>query len=104
MYAIVEISGKQYKVKEKDVIWVDRLDKEVGEEFEVDKVLLLRKDDKVEIDPKELKNVKIKCEVLNHVKGEKIIVFKKKKRKNYRRKKGHRQKYTEIMIKEIKEG
>ncbi len=101
MYAVFEIGGKQYKVKEGDVIDVELLPYDVGEEVETDKVLLVRNGD-IKIGTPYVEGAKIKFKVLEHGKGEKIIVFKYKPKVRYRRKKGHRQPYTRILIEEIR--
>ena len=103
MFAIVEIKGKQYKVQPGTYVYVDYMrEKEIGEEVEFNDVLLLNKEDgETLIGKPVLENVKVKTKVLAHVKGDKIIVFKKKRRKGYKVKKGHRQKYTKLQIEEI---
>ena len=101
MYAVFERGGKQYKVKEGDVIDVELLPYDVGEEVETDKVLLVRNGD-IKIGTPYVEGAKIKFKVLEHGKGEKIIVFKYKPKVRYRRKKGHRQPYTRILIEEIR--
>ncbi len=101
MYAIVEIAGKQYKFSEGDILNVDKLNID-GNEATFDKVLLLVKDNDIKVGTPVLNNVKITAEILDkEVKGDKIIVFKFKRRKNFRRKKGHRQKFTKVKIKKI---
>lgn len=101
MYAIVEIAGKQYKFSEGDVLNVDKLNLD-GNEATFDKVLLLVKDNDIKVGTPVLNNVKVTAEILDkEVKGDKVIVFKFKRRKNFRRKKGHRQKFTKIKIKKI---
>ncbi len=102
MYAIIETGGKQYKVEEGQQLKVEKLDAEVGSEVSIDKVLLVKKDDEILTGAPLLENAKVVAEVLETAKGKKIIVFKYKRRKNYRRKKGHRQWYSKIKIKEIK--
>lgn len=102
MLAVVEIGGKQYLVSPKQKLEVDKLNKKEGEEVIFDKVLLFQKGKKVEIGTPYVKGVKVVAEVLSHKKGPKLIVFKYKPKKRYRKKKGHRQTFTEIEIKEIK--
>jgi len=101
MYAIVEISGKQYKVAENSVIDVDKMevtDKQVN----FDKILLLVSGEEIKVGAPTVPNVKITAEVLDpKVKGDKVVVFKWKRRKNMRRKKGHRQQFTKIRIQKI---
>ena len=102
MYAIVEISGKQYKVQEGDIVFVDRLeDKEEGSKITFDKVLLVSDENKVTIGQGTVKGAKVEASVIGHGKSKKIIVFKFKAKKNYRRTQGHRQPYTKIQIEKI---
>lgn len=98
MYAIVEIAGKQYKVTEGSILNVDKLNIE-GNEVIFDRILLVATENEIKVGKPIVENVKIKAEILDEeVKGKKIVVFKWKRRKGYRRKKGHRQKYTKIKI------
>jgi len=98
MYAIVEIAGKQYKVSEGSVLNVDKLNIQ-DNEILFDRILLVVTENEVKVGKPTVENVKIKAQIIDkEVKGKKIIVFKWKRRKGYRRKKGHRQKYTKIKI------
>ncbi len=102
MYAIVEISGKQYKVQEGDIVFVDRLESvEEGSKVTFDKVLLVSDDKKVLVGQDTVKGAKVEASVIGHGKGKKIVVFKYKAKKNYRRTQGHRQPYTKIQIEKI---
>lgn len=102
MYAIVEISGKQYKVQEGDIVFVDRLENvEEGKEVTFDKVLFISDGKKVTVGTDTVKGAKVKATVVGHGKAKKIIVFKYKAKKNYRRTQGHRQPYTKIQIEKI---
>jgi len=102
MFAIVNIKGKQYKISEKQKLFVPKLNEEVGSKVKFSDVLAYSQDDKsLQVGAPMLK-MKIEATVLDHVKDEKVMVFKKKRRKNYRRTKGHRQQYTEIEINSIK--
>ncbi|MCD4796337.1 MAG: 50S ribosomal protein L21 [Candidatus Cloacimonetes bacterium] len=102
MYAIVDFKGTQFKVEKDQTIKVPYLNQyEIGTEFEIDRVLLLQKDKDTVIGKPTVKNAKIIAEVVSHLKDKKIIVFKKKRRKGYEKKQGHRQNYTEIKIKDI---
>lgn len=101
MYAVVEIAGKQFKVVATSTIRVPRLQAEVGKKVEFDKVLLLAEDGTVKVGNPTVKGAKVEAKVLNHGKDEKVIVFKKKRRKGYRVKRGHRQGYTELEITKI---
>jgi len=101
MYAVIETGGKQYKVSEGMVIEVEKLPVSVGEEVELDKVLMVVDDNGVRVGQPFLEGAKVKALVQAQIKGPKIIVFKYKPKKRYRRKKGHRQLYTRLLIKEI---
>ncbi len=102
MYAIVEISGKQYKVQEGDIVFVDRLEeKEEGSKVTFDKVLMISDDKKVTIGQDTVKGASVEASVIGHGKSKKIIVYKYKAKKNYRRTQGHRQPYTKIQIEKI---
>tara|TARA_B100000674_G_scaffold350660_1_gene294014 strand:- start:161 stop:508 length:348 start_codon:yes stop_codon:yes gene_type:complete len=102
MYAIVEIAGQQFKVQKDQKVYVHRLDAEAGSKIDFDKVLLIEDKGKVNVGAPAVAGAKVTAEVLNHVKGDKVIVFKKKRRKGYKKKNGHRQAFTELSIKGIK--
>ena len=102
MYAIIESCGKQYKVAEGDVVFFEKLDAKEGEKVTFDKVILVSNEGNVEIGNPYVKGVKVEGKVVSHGKGKKIIVFKYKAKKNYRRKQGHRQPYTKIEITSVK--
>jgi large subunit ribosomal protein L21 len=102
MYAIVEIAGQQFKVQKDQKVFVHRLDAEAGKKLEFDRVLLVEDAGKVTLGAPAIEGAKVTAEVLEHVKGDKVIVFKKKRRKGYRVKNGHRQQFTAITIKSIK--
>ncbi len=102
MYAIVEISGHQYKVSDKDVIYVDRQQVEVDKKITLDKVLLTSDGKgKVKVGTPTLEKAKVVAKVVDHVKGDKLIVFKKKRRKGYQVTRGHRRHLTRILIEKI---
>ena len=101
MYAIVDISGKQFKVTQDQFVYAPLMEGEEGASVEFDKVLLLDNDGKVEVGAPLVKGVKISGKILGHVKGDKVIVFKKKRRKGYKVKNGHRQDFTKILIEGI---
>ncbi len=102
MYAIVEILGQQFKVEAGKKLFVHRMNEaENGSAIEFDKVLLVDKDGEVSVGTPVVEGAKVVGEVVSHVRGEKVIVFKKKRRKTYRKRNGHRQDFTEVMIKEI---
>ena len=102
MYAVIESCGKQYKVAEGDVVFFEKLDAEEGKKVTFDKVILVSNEGKVEVGNPYVKGVKVEGKVVSHGKGKKIIVFKMKAKKNYRRKQGHRQPYTKVEITTIK--
>lgn len=105
MYAIVEIRGKQYKVQEGDIVFVDRMESiEEGKEIEFDKVLFISNEDKITIGENTVKGAKVKASVVGHGKSKKIIVYKYKAKKNERKIRGHRQPYTKIQIEAITDG
>ncbi len=102
MFAIVDIKGKQYKVTENDKIFINRLKDDVGAKLSFDNVLMFSQDEKsFQVGAPKL-SMNVEATVLGHVKDDKVLVFKKKRRKGYKRTKGHRQQYTEIQINSIK--
>lgn len=98
MYAIVEIGGKQYKVEKDQKLYVPRLKAEVGDTVDVDRVLLVSGDDGVQVGAPTVAGATASLKVLRHLKADKVIVFKKKRRKGYKVKNGHRQPYTQVSI------
>src|SRR5450759_421801 len=98
MYAIVEIAGQQFKVEHGKKIFVHRLEFEDGKEVEFDKVLLIEDEGKITIGEPTIKGAVVGARVLEKVRGDKVIVFKKKRKKGYRVKNGHRQNFTQIEI------
>ena len=94
MFAVIKTGGKQYKVAKDDVIEVEKIDLEAGKSVELGEVLMLSDGGKVDVGAPFLAGAKVSADVVEHTRGDKIIVFKKKRRKNYRRKKGHRQDLT----------
>lgn len=101
MYAIVDIAGQQFKVEEGNKIYVHRLKNEVGSSVSFDKVLLTDKDGAVNVGSPYISGATVNAKVLEHLKGNKVIVFKKKKHKGYDKKNGHRQYLTQIQIESI---
>ena len=101
MYAVVETGGKQYKVSQGDVISVERLSGKAGEKVALEKILMINGGNKTVIGNPVVKSAKVVGEIVKEGRGEKIIVFKMKRRKNYRRTRGHRQTYTSLKITEI---
>jgi len=101
MYAIVEIAGQQFKAEAGRRLYVHRLEAEQGSVVEFEKVLLIDVDGNVTVGEPTVKGAKIVCEILSHLKDDKVLIFKKKRRKGYRKLNGHRQYFTEIRINEI---
>ena len=101
MYAIVEIAGQQFKVEQDQQIFVHRLEAEEGSKIDFDKVLLMDNAGKVNVGAPVIKGAKVTAKVLEHLKGDKVIVFKKKRRKGYKVKNGHRQYLTKLEILKI---
>ncbi|KJD31695.1 50S ribosomal protein L21 [Tamlana nanhaiensis] len=101
MYAIVEIAGQQFKVEKDQKVYVNRLQTEEGKEVSFDNVLLLGDGDNVTVGAPAIDGAQVGAKVLKHLKGDKVIVFKKKRRKGYRVKNGHRQALSEIVIESI---
>lgn len=101
MYAIVETGGKQYQVQAGQIVDVERLPAEVGQEVELDQVLLVADDDEVQVGQPTVEGAKVRATVLRQDRGRKMIVFKFKPKERYRRKAGHRQSFTRLRIDEI---
>jgi large subunit ribosomal protein L21 len=101
MYAIVEIAGQQFKVEKDQQIFVHRLEGEEGANLEFDKVLLIEDGKNVKVGTPVVEGAKVSAKILSHLKGDKVIVFKKKRRKGYKKKNGHRQYLTKISIENI---
>jgi len=101
MYAIVEIAGHQFKVEKDQRVFVNRLQTEEGKKVSFDNVLLVGDGDNVTVGAPAIDGAQVGAKVLKHLKGDKVIVFKKKRRKGYRVKNGHRQSLTEIVIESI---
>lgn len=98
MYAIVEIAGQQFKVEEGRKIFVHRLDAAEGDNVEFEKVLLLDNDGTVTVGEPVIENMVVEGRVLAHPRGDKVIIFKKKRRKGYQKRSGHRQDFTQVEI------
>ncbi len=102
MFAIVEIAGQQFKVEKDQYLYVHRMQQhEVGASIELNKVLLVNNNGSISVGLPTLSGATIKAKVLDHLKGDKVIVFKKKRRKGYRKLNGHRQMFTKIQIEAI---
>ncbi|KZB70917.1 MULTISPECIES: 50S ribosomal protein L21 [Thalassospira] len=102
MYAIIKTGGKQYKVAANDVIKVEKIAAQAGETVKLEEVLMVAGDGAPKVGAPLVKGASVTAEVLEQAKGDKVIVFKKKRRHNYRRKNGHRQNLTVLRIKDIK--
>jgi large subunit ribosomal protein L21 len=101
MYAVIQTGGKQYKICPGEVLRVEKLNAEVSSEIEIPEVLMVVDKNKTEIGKPVVKAAKVKAQILEHGLGKKVIVMKKKRRKGYKVKRGHRQPFTTLEIKEI---
>ncbi len=101
MFAVIQSGGKQYRVKQNDVIKVEKLAGEAGDNISLDRVLMLAGDDGAKFGAPVLEGASVQAEIVEQTRGPKIIVFKKKRRKNYRRRNGHRQDLTVLKITDI---
>ncbi|HBU69762.1 MAG TPA: 50S ribosomal protein L21 [Elusimicrobia bacterium] len=102
MYAVVQTGGKQYRVEEGNIVLIEKLPTEAGKEVVLDKVLLIGNDDKVTIGRPVVEGASVLAEVVRQTRGPRIIVFKKRSKKGYKKTQGHRQYLTEVRIKKIK--
>ena len=102
MYAIVDIAGKQFKVEKDNFVYAPLQECKEGSKVDFDQVLLVDNDGKVKVGAPTLKGAKVSGKILEHVKGDKVTVFKKKRRKGYKVKNGHRQQFSKILIEDIK--
>ena len=101
MFAVVDVAGSQLKVSPAERLFVPRLSEAVGSTVKFERVLLVSDEKKVSIGAPFVKNVSVSAKILDHVKDDTVIVFKKKRRKGYRLRRGHRQQYTEVEITNI---
>jgi large subunit ribosomal protein L21 len=101
MYAIVNIAGQQFKVQENTPVFVHRLEANEGDSVNFDQVLLVDNNGSVKVGAPTVAGASVSAKVLSHIKGDKVIVFKKKRRKGYRKLNGHRQQFTKIQIEKI---
>lgn len=101
MFAIVEIAGQQFKVAEDQKVFVHRLDAKTGDKVSFDKVFMMADGEKISVGAPAVANASVEAKVVRHLKNDKVIVLKKKRRKGYRVKNGHRQSLTEIVIKSV---
>jgi large subunit ribosomal protein L21 len=101
MYAIVEIAGQQFKVEKDRYLYAHRLKGEEGAALVFDKVLLVDNDGVISVGAPTVAGATVSGKILNHLRGEKVLIFKKKRRKGYRKRQGHRQSFTKVMIESI---
>jgi large subunit ribosomal protein L21 len=101
MYAVIKTGGKQYKVAAGDKLKVEKLDGDVGSKVVIDKILMLADGDAVTIGSPLVAGAKVNATVVSHGRGDKVMIFKFRRRKHYRKTQGHRQSYTEILISDI---
>lgn len=101
MYAIVDIAGQQFKVEKGRKIYVHRLTGDEGSDYEITKVLLVEENGKVKVGSPEIKGASVSAKIISHLKDDKVLVFKKKRRKGYKKLNGHRQYLSQIQIEEI---
>lgn len=101
MYVIVEIAGQQFKVEKDQTVYVHRLDANEGDQIVFEKVLLTSDDKNIVVGAPVVESAKITAKVLSHLKGDKVKIFKKKRRKGYQKLNGHRQSFTKILIEDI---
>lgn len=101
MYAIVDIAGQQFKVEKDQKVFVHRLEGEEGAQVSFDQVLLVEDDKEVKVGAPTVAGASVSAKILTHLKGDKVLVFKKKRRKGYQKMNGHRQFFTQILIENI---
>jgi large subunit ribosomal protein L21 len=101
MYAIVDIAGQQFKVQKNARVYVHRLEAKEGEKVEFNQVLLIENEGKIQVGAPVIDGARVAATVLNHLKGDKVLVFKKKRRKGFKRMNGHRQYLTQILVQGI---
>ncbi|MFN4852846.1 MAG: 50S ribosomal protein L21 [Bacteroidota bacterium] len=102
MYAIVEIAGQQFKVQKDQQLFVHRLESDINTSLQFDKVLLVDNAGKITVGAPVISGASVSAKVIEHLKGDRVIVFKKKRRKGYQKSNGHRQQFTKIQIENIK--
>ncbi|WP_258105388.1 50S ribosomal protein L21 [Marinoscillum sp. MHG1-6] len=102
MYAIVDIAGKQYKVEKDKFVYAPLIEGDEGSKVDFKNVLLVDNDGKVKVGTPTVKGSVVSGKILEHVQGDKVIVFKKKRRKGYKKKNGHRQQFSKVLIEDIK--
>lgn len=104
MYAVVKTGGKEYRISQGDLLRVEKIGGKIGDSIEIKDVLMVSKEGETQVGTPYLKHVVIKGEIVQEAKGKKVLTYKMKKRKNYRRFKGHRQAYTYLKVNEINFG
>ena len=103
MYAVIQTGGKQYKVAPGDMLKVEKLDAKQGDTIEINEVIMVADGDKVSVGKPTVANAKVTAEVMGEAKGEKLLIFKHRRRKGFRKTTGHRQHYTTLKVKDIPE-
>lgn len=101
MYAVIETGGKQYRVQQGDTLFIEKIEANEGENFSFDKVLLVSNEGEVSVGTPYVDGASVEAKVVEHGKGKKVIVFKFKAKKDYRKKQGHRQPYTKVLVERI---
>ena len=101
MYAIVEIAGQQFKVNKDQKIFVHRQEGEIGDKLSFDKVYLIDNDNDIKVGMPVVEGASVNASIVSHDRGDKVLVFKKKRRKGYQKLNGHRQDFTQILIEDI---
>ncbi len=104
MYAVVKTGGKEYKISKGDILRVEKLEGKIGDQVQLNDVLMVSQEGDVHVGAPQLSNAVVLGEIVEQIKGKKVLIFKMKRRKNYRRLKGHRQNYTHIKINDITVG
>lgn len=104
MYAIIEVADKQFKVRKGETVYVPLLDQKPDASITIEDVLLVSKDGDIKVGTPTVTGAKVKAKVLEHVKADKVLVFKKKRRKRFKVKRGHRQQYTKLQIDDLSVG
>ena len=101
MYVIVDIQGQQFKVKQDQRLFVHRINADQGSEVEFEKVMLIDNEGTITVGTPVVEGAKVVVEILSHLKGDKVLIFKKKRRKGHRKLNGHRQQFSEVRVKSI---
>jgi large subunit ribosomal protein L21 len=104
VYAVIQTGGKQYKVKPGDIIKVEKIDAPIGSKVNIPNLLMIFDEKEIKLDPKLLETATVEGKILKHGKHKKVLIFKKKRRKGFQKKRGHRQNYSELIIENINLG